>query len=702
MASSTLFETLSNDSELIGRCGICKRLPRSPKRLKCLHVYCEVCIANYITRSVQRLENQQRLQPEIKCPTCFTIMPADILKVSDDRISECIKILDEVQNGRPQAMCVIDYDAIDGYCKTCDRYVCKTCPCSSQETCDVDLKYAVDERTLSSDSIVSTGDSIARLVASTTEAQSNLVDIVKASETHVKQTKENVSVYYCKLRDEINQYINKEEDRMLEEIDKQFEVEKTSCNERDAGFKTILKEMEEMKSIVNNPEVNKPDSQDSPVACHQLMSSIMDSVEGVEDLLASFRPEQMCLQFRTHPDVQQGIMAASFADLHISRRYDVGSAGEESNELSPTLGEDNYDGYVETQMAPSGSGNIPSANRPCTPPPAYDDIVNVTPSAPSAPALEESNQAAAPCQYEFAIRSHSFRTILQDDREVGYAVGVKWIGERIIMADRWNKRLKLYSSSGKFLQQMTFGWSSEPWDVAVIPLDPAQQRPKFFDKKEPRFCLVPIPKNNTISKIMVPHEGKLEIAASIRTAEGYACLAYNPSNSTMVCGVCQPFGLPRVDVLDYFKPNVLKSYALGDHRKQLFTYPRSIDISQFGTIVVCDWTQHCVLFIRNDGFILGCYRGTPEKPLREPIGTSIDSSGLVYVADKKTHSIHIMRLDGSAVCIMGTDVDLYEPREISVSPDHTTPKFALSHGSGLVTIFKLTEGGPLSSNSATY
>jgi hypothetical protein len=44
----------------------------------------------------------------------------------------------------------------------------------------------------------------------------------------------------------------------------------------------------------------------------------------------------------------------------------------------------------------------------------------------------------------------------------------------------------------------------------------------------------------------------------------------------------------------------------------LFEYPRSIDVTSDGEVVVCDWKKKRLLFLNSDGYIYGEYRGSTE------------------------------------------------------------------------------------------
>ncbi|XP_052099386.1 uncharacterized protein LOC127733940 [Mytilus californianus] len=283
------------------------------------------------------------------------------------------------------------------------------------------------------------------------------------------------------------------------------------------------------------------------------------------------------------------------------------------------------------------------------------------------------------CVYEYGDFVQQFKSQFAEEPKSGSAVGMTWVGDdRILMVDRWNHKLKLFTEKGA-LVSTTVVPEGEPWDIAYINNTNLSNR---------HMCAVTLPTTKRIMFVRIID--KIEVSRSIMTRCGYCCLAHDKNGHTLVCGTCRPFiNVPSIHIINS-QGIVQKEFALDGMGNPLFDYPRSVDVTEDGEIIVCDWKKKRLLFMKTDGFILGDYRGALDYPLKEPIGTTLDGLGNVLVTDTKANRIQAISVkDRQFVTALKLDKDLYHPREITlVKKSNYYPKIAVATDMNVV-IFDL-------------
>ncbi|XP_063411801.1 uncharacterized protein LOC134694684 [Mytilus trossulus] len=282
--------------------------------------------------------------------------------------------------------------------------------------------------------------------------------------------------------------------------------------------------------------------------------------------------------------------------------------------------------------------------------------------------------------YEYGDYVQQFKSQSAEDRRSGIAVGMTWVGDdHILMVDRWNHKLKLFTEKGALVSTTVVPAGGEPWDIAYI---------NNTNPSNIHTCAVTIPTDKRI--LFVRILDKIEVSRSIVTRCGYCCLAHDKNGHTLVCGTCRPFiNVPSIHIINS-QGIVQMEVALDGMGNPLFDYPRSVDVTEDGKIIVCDWKKKRLLFMKTDGFILGAYQGTLDYPLKEPIGTALDGLGNVLVTDTKANRIQTISVkDRQFVTALKLDKDLYNPREIAlVKKSNCYPKIAIATDMNVV-IFDL-------------
>lgn len=242
-----------------------------------------------------------------------------------------------------------------------------------------------------------------------------------------------------------------------------------------------------------------------------------------------------------------------------------------------------------------------------------------------------------------------------------------WINEKqILMVDRFNRKLKLLTEHGAVVST-TVVQDGEPWDVVYVNRK----------GKDLHFCAVSVPTARMVLFVRVCD--KIDIVRRIRTQFGaYCSLGHDKTGHGLVCGICPPFGTPTVHIINS-EGVVLREFAVDSSGYQLFEYPRSIDVTSDGEVVVCDWKKKRLLFLNSDGYIFGEYRGSAEHPLVEPIGTTLDGFGNVLVTDAGTHTIQTISIkDRQFIACLKLDTDINCPREITITQPGYYPKLAVA------------------------
>lgn len=286
--------------------------------------------------------------------------------------------------------------------------------------------------------------------------------------------------------------------------------------------------------------------------------------------------------------------------------------------------------------------------------------------------------------YKNAVYLRTFPSLLPEDSK-GYVVGIAWVPtDRLVLVDKWNMKLKLYRDSGHLISVMNFA-GGEPTDIVYTKGTEVRQ-----------LCLVAIPNGRLILQVAV-EDSNMRVSSRITTATGYSSIAYDKTCSRLICGVCQPYGSPRIDIVSS-NGAVEFTIATDLRLRPLFICPRSVDILM-GVVVGCDWQKNRVVFIARDGSIRGSYYGSPESPLLKPVGTTLDGRGHLLVADCKRNKIHIVSYSGDHLGSYDTCNEVEEPREINLIANENSAKLAISHGAGYVSIYQLTDTSTEKSNA---
>ncbi|XP_067665951.1 E3 ubiquitin-protein ligase TRIM56-like [Haliotis asinina] len=268
------------------------------------------------------------------------------------------------------------------------------------------------------------------------------------------------------------------------------------------------------------------------------------------------------------------------------------------------------------------------------PDPRQRDFLSATVS--NSPQQENSSQATASAvsnstdrtvasSTEFQLNpTHDFNGLCPNDVHSASYVGVCPFGQNcLLIVDRWNKKLKLIQVGGRRLIVYAFADTQEPWDVTYISQD---------------SVAVTCPSTSYILTISVT-SSTMDISRFIKTLVGYSAVAHLDGHR-FAAGVCKPFGNPRVHILDCSTDNANILRELPSN----VTYPRTMDLTLNKDLYICDWSlKEISVFDQNNFTQKLRYKGSGrEGVLREPVGTTKDRRGNLYIADRKTKKIHVI------------------------------------------------------------
>lgn len=634
-------------------CGICQNNMKSPKQLNCLHSFCGSCITDHFDNNRTHGDSPG----QVACPICQTPLPGSAHAVEDTFASSLLATLSVYDATRTRGVQCARHPSEDlsKFCVSCDVVLCDRCMDSDgkHRQCDVDVISLSKINTLCkkkqqqvSDEVISTKSEVDNVCQELLKKQT---EFTRSKDEIAKQIKD----YFFQMRDESTRHILEQEQAILRDLDVKYGEENGAEMNKIAWCRSMLDRIDNQEELLARTSRVEDCSNNTGVALLQTLTEFTHQADRCKSAVVKYAPSDISIKFERNNEKRKDLMQIPFGKLEVLR--------------SP--------------------GCVPSSpNRQ-----VGDSLAEISPSAPEyfepppySVCLDYIAESVTNRPLKYATQIAYFRSRVSSQEQAGYAVGLGWIDDRLVVVDRWNRKLKLFRFDGAFLHCMIFK-DGDPWDVSVMKALPSSSSVQITC----RHCLVTIPKCRVIMNIMIPMSDKMQLISNIQTATGYSCLAHDHITKTIVCGVCAPFGLPRVDIIK-MNGTLFRSIAVDALQKPLFSFPRSVDVSEDGTIAVSDWNRNKIMFLRRDGLILGSYGGSLMCALKEPIGTSLDGMGNILVADKKAEMIHIVQLGGEGLGSLKMDTALSDPREINMSVE-PEPRLAIAFGSGYVQVFALSD-----------
>lgn len=478
------------------------------------------------------------------------------------------------------------------------------------------------------------------------------------------ETSVRIVKFYANLREEINNLLKREEQRFHDQLTAMAKTEEQEIVDKVSNCRSLLKVFEENEHLLDHLHIDDTTTQDHCSELNSAFDKLNSQLHNIDQNMSKFDATYQVFEFV--PDIarKDKLLASCYATWSRDHSQDIGGSDRPVDlpELSNYPGEE----VDPRSPGPYRPRSLLEHNRQTfSQESEYDER--------DAPANESE-------PYRYADRISAFDTTVPGDKRKAKVGGICWVNDRILVCDQYNRKLKIFNENGEILFAMLFP-EGEPWDVC-----PGFQE---FCPIRTECCFMTIPGCKQLVRVRVGNDDKLELVDRLRTQVGYSCLAYNLKNATIIAGCGSLFGRPRVDTLS-IKGDILLSFALDSDQKQLFDFPRSANISDDGVITVCDWGKNRILYLNNQGYIFGTYKGTREYPLRDPRGTTLDLKGHLMIADAKSHSVHITDLRGRFVGTLRVDKPIEDPQEIDINTTGDQPKLAVSYRGHHVKVYNLS------------
>lgn len=256
--------------------------------------------------------------------------------------------------------------------------------------------------------------------------------------------------------------------------------------------------------------------------------------------------------------------------------------------------------------------------------------------------------------------------------------GLSWIDpEYLLLADRWNHRLKVIHSSGNVVHVFSLG-NFQPWDIASMPN---------------RYSAIAVPEAKMIY-VMLYVKPELIIKKKIPTNRGYSVLTYNPANQTFIgATLSQFFSPPGIDILNR-EGHIMTSCYPENTGRTFLSYPRGIAVVD-DRIMVTDFQKKSVIFVKmaGRGHIFQKYQGTETFPLREPNGLVLNSRDrYVIVIDSRSNRLHVVSPSGRFLGMVDTELDNEEPCKADIFISHdSAPLLAIAFSNGNVATYRVLD-----------
>jgi hypothetical protein len=435
------------------------------------------------------------------------------------------------------------------------------------------------------------------------------------------------------LKDRFDKYLQEKEAVLMEELDRDLHDEELASSQSVIQIRSVMESIENKEELLEKCNVQSIKSQPKAKVYRKVLMEMSNHMSDLGSRISNQKPAELDITFKFDPHIE-GIFTTPIGSIEVRNLGKMKAEEEQAMRVS------------------------------------------IPPSVPTAPP-EVCNYRSTP--FKNAVYLRTFPSLLPQENK-GYVVGIAWVPpDRLLLVDKWDMKLKLFHDRGHLISVMVFD-GGEPTDIVYTKGTAVRH-----------LCLVTIPNGKLILQVAV-EDTNMRVSSRISTATGYSSIAYDRVCSRIICGVCQPYGSPRIDVVSA-NGAVQYTFATDRHGVPLFACPRSVDIL-LGTVAGCDWQKNRILFMARDGSIQGTYHGSSEVSLLKPVGTTPDGRGHLLVADSKRNRINIVSHFGGHLGSYDVGQEVQDPREICMIADQASAKLAISHGAGYITIYELNNDLP--------
>ena len=237
-------------------------------------------------------------------------------------------------------------------------------------------------------------------------------------------------------------------------------------------------------------------------------------------------------------------------------------------------------------------------------------------------------------------------TSAMDERCAELTGGTFLPGDRLLLVDNANEKLKLFTPDGDLLSEL--GMSSAPWDVTCLPGGQAA---------------VTLPEDKTILTVSGLNDCITPVDQFVISGKCYG-IAYSYYEKKLVVACDTPGdGIAVVKVVS-LTGEELRNISIGEDGKSLISRPGYVATNPFNAdVYVTDDCNNKVIGITMNGDFRFQHS---ESYLQLPVGIAADNHGCVYVCGNGSCDIHQMSRDGQRIRLLSDG--LPHPRAIAFDP----------------------------------
>lgn len=215
---------------------------------------------------------------------------------------------------------------------------------------------------------------------------------------------------------------------------------------------------------------------------------------------------------------------------------------------------------------------------------------------------------------------------------------------RILLADRTNRKLKLFSRDFSAVAELAL--SSKPWDLAVI---------------SDRIVAVSLPTECRIQFVAVS-QSVMSTVRTIPTEE--PCFGIHHANGKIMA-VTYDGDPPNLKILS-LEGEELTYVSVDEDGFTLFSKPIYVSSNSNGSeIYVTDERLGCVVNLTENGELNFTYSA---MDLGHAAGITLDNDGNVYVCGNTSNSVHVLNSQGDRVKVLVNGENISYPRAIAFEP----------------------------------
>lgn len=539
------------------------------------------------------------------------------------------------------------------YCETCSETVCNDCSPLEHRNHDViHLRDATDRAAISARML------LAEASAGVQSSKKSIDSATKKMESVIVQS-QLIEKEICNLMREFRLRIDEREKELLRELTTSTTVRTKLIQQEAETFRSIMSTYSQASRVLKDIlENGKPYEvlQIKEVCAHE-----MDKVQEMQEC-ALFQDEDLVF---VAPDSSMLRNVKTMGKVMLSDSYKMGPIGDEmkrSRSNSPqqlVKIEPTHDWTKYT--SPALLDNTKDASNKINP---WGDIFKFKLDFKSI--LDESRDVLPPkkpvrqpalqppvqrCTFNYADAGRPkivFGKEGSSDGDLCRPWGVCCSREgNIIVADRSNHRIQIFSQEGKFLSKFGQhgkkdpGYFDRPAGVAVDPLgrivvtDKDNHRVQVFTK-EGRFLFMFGEEGCRNGQFNYPWDVAINSVGNIVVSD--------TRNHRI-----QMFSMNGTFLNKYGFENV--SY----HCKH-FDSPRGVCFASKGSIIVTDFNNHRLVVIDSNfeqAKFLGV-EGSAAKQFLRPQGVAVDDEGNIIVADSRNNRIQVFKENGSYLCQFGS------------------------------------------------